>query len=151
MFCQRLFLVCSVAFFFSKLSGRHFSDDKVDLFFSLVVKGNQRCSFKVFKWNARRKCFDVDAEHDVPCYLLWRSICLLVMIFLHPTRNCIQWSNYDVLVVTNWLLPAIIRDTDAFYFYDLATKICKMSGAKAIHKLSLLSVALFSSRCKARH
>lgn len=35
-------MVCSVAFFFSKLSGRHFSDDKVDLFFSLVVKGNQR-------------------------------------------------------------------------------------------------------------
>lgn len=34
-------MVCSVAFFFSKLSGRHFSDDKVDLFFSLV-KGNQR-------------------------------------------------------------------------------------------------------------
>lgn len=85
----------------------------------------------------------MDAEHGIPCYLLWRSICLLVTIFLHPTRNCIQWSNSDVLVVTNWLLPTIIRVGDTFYFYDLATKICKNSGAKADHKLSLLLVPSF--------
>lgn len=30
-----------------------------------------------------------------------------------------------------------------FYFYDLATKICKNSGAKADHKLSLLLVPSF--------
>lgn len=89
-------------FFFAQLSGRHFSDVKVEFFFSSnVVKGNQRCSLSIQVKCQKKVFFDVDAEHGIPCYLLWRSICLLVTIFLHPTRNCIQWSNSDVLVVTN--------------------------------------------------
>lgn len=44
---SRLFLLVQLHFFFffAQLSGRHFSDDKVEFFFSSnVVKGNQRCS-----------------------------------------------------------------------------------------------------------
>lgn len=89
-------------FFFAQLSGRHFSDDLVEFFFLIqCCEGQSTVQLSIQVKCQKKVFFDVDAEHGIPCYLLWRSICLLVTIFLHPTRNCIQWSNSDVLVVTN--------------------------------------------------